>query len=163
MGPSSELLGSWVEVFPAIPAEWLPRQVTDSSLLLFQGFFVSVFYCFFNGEVGDQAPRQSSVPSPVEPPSLLGVPGSLALLSSALGWGGEGRRNHQTLGNRNPARGRGTSLEGHLCRLETIGQPLTKALGELGEQRSPGCRVSQKREARAQLVTGEDIPGASQV
>lgn len=46
-------------------------------------------------------------------------------------------------------------MEGYLCRLETIGQPLTKALGELGEQRSPGCRVSQKREARAQLVTGK--------
>uniref|UniRef100_A0A452RQ30 Corticotropin-releasing factor receptor 2 n=1 Tax=Ursus americanus TaxID=9643 RepID=A0A452RQ30_URSAM len=101
------LLGITYMLFFVNPGEDDLSQIVfiyfNSFLQSFQGFFVSVFYCFFNGEVGDQAPRQSSVPSPVEPPSLLGVPGSLALLSSALGWGGEGRRNHQTLGNRNPA------------------------------------------------------------
>lgn len=94
MGPSSKLLGSWVEVFPAIPVEWLPRQVTDSFLLLFQGFFVSVFYCFFNGEVGDQAPRQSSVPSPMEPPASWECLGPW--LCSALPWAGEGKAREIT-------------------------------------------------------------------
>lgn len=69
-------------MFRASPAARLAKRVTDASLLPFQGFFVSVFYCFFNGEVGDQAPGSSSVPTPVEWPSLLEVPGSLALPSS---------------------------------------------------------------------------------
>lgn len=35
-------------------AEQLTRKIADHSLLPLQGFFVSVFYCFFNGEVRDQ-------------------------------------------------------------------------------------------------------------
>lgn len=97
------LRGSWGRSVLGHPCRVLARQVSDSSLLPFQGFFVSVFYCFFNGEVGDQAPGQLSVPTPVESPRRLEVSGSLAPPSPALDRGGKGRGSHPALAHSNPA------------------------------------------------------------
>lgn len=168
MGVPTQIRAIWSLPQPRPQAERLPERVTDSSLPS-QGFFVSVFYCFFNGEVrhparGGLALRSSDPPPGRFERSLLPPRpfGSSQLCSALLQRsGGEGWRNPSALGRQEFCLRDSNLLRRSTLQARNNLQAPHNALGErVG--RSPGRRVSQKREARTRVATEACSPGAGQ-